>query len=151
MSNEKIIREKSKGFIESYKKFALKGNIMDLAIAVVIGGAFSRIVQSLVNDIIMPLLSLLIGDIHFKDLKVIFKAATGTEAEVALLYGNFIQAIVEFLIISFSIFMVFMFLNRLKKRAEKAATEEPVKEVKPSNEEIQIKLLEEIRDALKNR
>lgn len=132
------------GFVSKYKKFALKGNIMDLAIAVVIGGAFSRIVQSLVNHIIMPLLSLLIGDINFVDLKVVFKPSTSTTAEVSLLYGSFIQIIIEFLIISISIFVIFSMLSKLgnNKLDDK-------EDSKPSNEEIQIKLLEDIRDLLR--
>ena len=132
------------GFVSKYKKFALKGNIMDLAIAVVIGGAFSRIVQSLVNHIIIPLLSLLIGDINFVDLKVVFKPSTSTTAEVSLLYGSFIQTIIEFLIISISIFVIFSMLSKL--RYNKSDGKE---ESKPSNEEIQINLLKDIRDLLR--
>lgn len=110
------MREKAKFMMDEYKKFALKGNILDLAIAVIIGNAFSRITQSLVNNIIMPLLSLLIGEINFNDLKVVFRQATDTTQEVALGYGTFIQVVIEFLIISGSIFIVYHFLTRLREK-----------------------------------
>ncbi len=131
--------------LEEFKKFALKGNALDLAVGVIIGGAFGKIVTSLVNDVIMPLLGVLIGGINFTELKWVIKQGAEEVAEVAFLYGNFIQSVVDFLIIAFSIFLFVKFLNSFKRKevAEEAATSEPSV---PSNEEV---LLGEIRDLLK--
>lgn len=146
------MKDKAKNVLEEYKKFALKGNILDLAIAVIIGNAFSRITQSLVNNIIMPLLSLLIGDIHFSDLKIVFKAATETTQEVALGYGTFLQVTLEFLIVSFSIFIVYRLLTRVRKIKEREVEEEIIAEEQlppeKTNEEKIIDLLTEIKDRL---
>lgn len=128
--------------LKDFKEFALKGNVMDLAIGVIIGGAFGKIVTSLVNDIIMPLLGMLTGGISFSDLKIVLSPAEGEIAEVALCYGNFIQTTIDFVIIAFCIFMFVKILTKFtKKKEEKAA------DPKPSNEEV---LLTEIRDLLKN-
>ncbi|MDO4773358.1 MAG: large conductance mechanosensitive channel protein MscL [Bacillota bacterium] len=123
--------------LKEFKDFAMKGNVLDLAVAVVIGGAFGKIVTSLVDDIIMPLIGVLIGGVDFTTLSV-----TVGSANVA--YGNFIQQIVNFLIIAFSIFMVVKSINSLKKKP----VEEPAAPPAPSNEEV---LLTEIRDLLKNK
>lgn len=131
---------------KEFKEFAVKGNVIDLAVGVVIGGAFGKIVTSLVNDLIMPLMSVLTGGINFKDLKFVLKEAQGDLSAVTLNYGMFIQNIVDFLIISFSIFLFIKLINRLKK--EKAAEPtKPAEEKKPSEEVL---LLKEIRDLLKN-
>ena len=130
-----------KKFIEDFKSFAIKGNIMDLAIGVIIGGAFGKIVTSLVNDIITPLLGLLMGKMDLSEIGYAFK---GTD--VVLKYGAFLQNIIDFLIISLSIFVVIRFLNQYKKKQE--AKTEAVAEVKITKEE---ELLTEIRDLLKNR
>ncbi|ACA43570.1 large-conductance mechanosensitive channel protein MscL [Clostridium botulinum] len=125
--------------IKEFKEFAVKGNAMELAIGVVIGGAFGKIVTSLVEDIIMPLVGLLIGGIDFTGLN--FSMNLSGKTVVSIKYGNFIQAAVNFLIISFSIFLFIKLINKFNK------TEEEVKEEpKISNEEI---LLTEIRDLLK--
>lgn len=129
--------------IKEFKEFALKGNVLDLAIGVIIGGAFGKIVSSLVNDIIMPLIGLLLGNINFSDLKYVFKSAVGETPEVALRYGMFIQTTIDFLIIAFVIFMVVKGINKFKKKEEKAPTPKPL----PTNEEL---LLIEIRDLLKD-
>ena len=107
-----------KGFFRDFKKFISKGNIMDLAIAVVIGGAFSKIVTSLVNDIIMPLIGLATGGASVKDLKWVIKEAdiVNGVAENALLYGNFLQVVIDFLIIAFFIFVAFRIINASTKR-----------------------------------
>lgn len=123
--------------LKEFKDFAMKGNVLDLAVAVVIGGAFGKIVTSLVDDIIMPLIGVLIGGVDFTTLSV-----TVGSANVA--YGNFIQQIVNFLIIAFSIFMVVKSINSFKKKP----VEEPAAPPAPSNEEV---LLAEIRDLLKNK
>ena len=138
-------------FINDFKEFAIKGNVIDMAVGVIIGGAFGKIVTSLVNDVIMPVLSVVTGGINFKDLKFVLKqaelAADGvTEAttEVALSYGMFIQNIVDFLIIAFCIFCAIRMISKLKKKKEEAPAPAPA----PSNEE---KLLTEIRDLLKEK
>ncbi|CAN2248534.1 large conductance mechanosensitive channel protein MscL [Bacillus vallismortis] len=119
-----------------FKAFAMRGNIMDLAIGVVIGGAFGKIVTSLVNDIIMPLVGLLLGGLDFSGLSFSF-------GDAVVKYGSFIQTIVNFLIISFSIFIVIRILNGLRRKKE--AEEEAAEEAPDAQEE----LLKEIRDLLK--
>ena len=128
--------------LKEFKEFTLKGNVLDLAVAVIIGAAFGKIVTSLVNDIIMPVVSLILGGISFTDLKYVITPASGDVAEVAITYGIFIQSIVDFLIIAFSIFLFVRLLSKRKKK------EEPAPPPGPSNEE---KLLTEIRDLLKTK
>ncbi len=118
---------------------------MDLAVAVIIGGAFGKIITSLVDDLLMPLLGLFLGRINFADLKYIITPASADVAESALLYGTFIQSLIDFLIISFSIFLFIKLLSSFKK---KEAAEEPPAPEEPGKEEA---LLTEIRDLLKNR
>ncbi|MEQ8196473.1 MAG: large-conductance mechanosensitive channel protein MscL [Clostridiaceae bacterium] len=125
--------------VEEFKKFALKGNVLDLAVGVIIGGAFGKIVTSLVNDIIMPIMAVLTGGVKFDSLKLILKEA-GTNS-VTLNYGSFIQNIVDFLIISLSIFFFVKIMNKLNRK--KAVESAPAK---PSAE---VELLAEIRDLLK--
>lgn len=125
-------------FIQEFKAFAMKGNVMDLAVAVVIGAAFGKIVSSLVDNVIMPLISLITGGIDFSDLS--FKIG-----DVLVSYGIFIQSIVDFVIIAFSIFLVIKQINRFSRKKE---AEEEVKELEPSKEEL---LLTEIRDELRKR
>lgn len=127
--------------LKEFKEFAMKGNVVDLAVGVIIGGAFGKIVASLVNDLIMPIIGVILGGINFTDLKYIITPASGEIAEVAILYGSFIQSLVDFVIIAFSIFMIIKMINSRKKKEE----EEPAP-VAPSNEEV---LLTEIRDLLK--
>ncbi len=121
--------------IKEFKEFAFKGNVLDMAVGVVIGGAFGKIVTSLVNDIIMPLFSLLLNDIKFTDLKIALKG------DSAVMIGNFIQSFVDFIIIAASIFMFIKLINNFKKKKEEQA---PAPQG-PSTEE----LLTEIRDLLK--
>jgi len=134
--------------MKDFKEFAMKGNVVDLAIAVVIGGAFGKIVTSLVNDIIMPIIGVLTGGINFSDKKVVLSSAvldaTGkvVKPENDLTYGVFIQAVIMFLLIAFSIFIVMRAFVKLQKKKEEA----PAPPAEPSNEE---KLLTEIRDLLK--
>mgnify|MGYP000957605990 CR=1 FL=1 len=129
---------------KEFKEFALKGNVVDLAVGVIIGGAFGKIVTSLVNDILMPVLSVLIGGFNFSELKFIITPASEGVAEVAFKYGAFAQSVLDFLIISFSIFMLARLLSSFKKKQSKP---EPAPE-KPTKEEI---LLAEIRDLLKEK
>ncbi|WP_373493950.1 large-conductance mechanosensitive channel protein MscL [Aquiflexum sp.] len=133
--------------IKEFKEFAMKGNVVDLAVAVIIGAAFGKIVSSFVNDIIMPPLGMLLGNVDFKDLGIILRDAYISEggeemAAVTLSYGNFIQNVVDFLIIAFVIFMAIRAMNSMKKKEEVAPSEPPVA---PKSEV----LLEEIRDLLK--
>ncbi|WP_295750417.1 large-conductance mechanosensitive channel protein MscL [uncultured Oscillibacter sp.] len=129
--------EKTSGFLLEFKTFIARGNVMDLAVGVIIGGAFSSITTSLVNDIVMPLLGILTGSISFADLSVSIGSAT-------VMYGNFIQAILNFLIMAFVVFCMVKALNRFHKKKEAAPPPPPA----PSAEE---QLLTEIRDLLKNR
>ncbi len=122
--------------IKEFKKFAMRGNVVDMAVGVIIGGAFGKIVSSLVNDVVMPLVGIVTGGIDFTDLKV-------TIGEANITYGNFIQNVVDFLIIAFCIFMMIKGLNKLSKKKEEAPATPPA----PSKEE---ELLTEIRDLLKN-
>ncbi|HBG00488.1 MAG TPA: large conductance mechanosensitive channel protein MscL [Firmicutes bacterium] len=131
---------------EEFKKFALRGNVMDMAVGVIIGGAFGKIVSSVVNDLIMPLLGLILGRIDLTSLKFVMRQATDTTAELSLTYGVFLQNVLDFLIIAFSIFMVIRLINRFKKKEEEAPPAPPAPP-EPSNEE---KLLAEIRDLLKD-
>lgn len=127
-----------KKFIQDFKAFALKGNVVDMAVGVIIGGAFGKIVSSLVADVFMPVLGILTGGVDFKDLKITLADAVGETPAVTLNYGVFIQNVFDFIIIAFAIFMMIKALNKLKKPEEK------VKEL--TGEE---KLLTEIRDLLK--
>ena len=146
-------------FLKEFKEFALKGNVMDMAVGVIIGGAFGKIVTSVVNDIIMPPIGLFVGGVNFTDLKWVMKDAIPEQLNeageviqaaapaVTLNYGNFLQQTFDFLIIAFSIFL---FVSLIKKMSEKKKAEEapaaPAPPPAPSKEEI---LLTEIRDLLK--
>lgn len=129
--------------LKEFREFAMKGNVMDLAIAVIIGGAFGKIVTSLVNDMIMPLLGIILGRINFADLKFVIAPASGDVAEAAFRYGAFIQSVIDFLIISFCIFVLVKLISSFKKK--EPPSEKPAPEA-PRREEV---LLAEIRDLLK--
>lgn len=131
-------KEKVKSFFSEFKKFIQRGNVIDLAVGVVIGSAFGKIVTSVVNDILMPIIGLLIGGIDFKNLSIKIKDATIT-------YGAFIQNVVDFLIVAFFIFIFVRAINNIFKKKEEEETKE---EPKKSDEVL---LLEEIRDLLKNK
>jgi large conductance mechanosensitive channel len=130
--------------LKEFREFAFKGNVIDLAVGVVIGSAFGKIVDSLVKDVLMPPIGILTGGVDFSNKVVVLKSATETSEAITLNYGLFINALVSFLIVAFAIFMVIRALNRFKKQKE--AT--PVVQVTPSKE---VELLTEIRDVLKNR
>lgn len=134
------------GFLKEFKEFAMRGSVVDLAVGVVIGGAFGKIVTSLVNDVIMPPIGFLTGGIDFSAMKYVIEPgdeANGV-AETAIAYGNFINVVIEFLIIAFCIFLVIKGLNSLKRKEE----EVPAAPAAPSNEEV---LLAEIRDLLRTK
>ena len=135
--------------IKEFKEFAVKGNVMDLAVGVVIGGAFGKIVASLVSDLIMPPIGVLIGGVNFTDLKIVLKdavidASNRVIPPVTLNIGNFLQAVVDFTIIAFAIFLLVKGANAIRRRAE-AAEPAPTTPETPA----EIKLLTEIRDLLK--
>ena len=137
-------------FLQDFKAFAMKGNVIDMAVGVIIGGAFGKIVSSVVADVIMPPLGLLVGGVNFTDLKWVMKPAEvvdGKEiAAVTLSYGNFLQATFDFLIIAFSIFLFIRLLTKLTTKKEAAAPATPPAPPAPTKEEV---LLTEIRDLLK--
>jgi large conductance mechanosensitive channel len=153
------------GFLKEFKEFAMKGNVVDMAVGVIIGGAFGKIVTSLVNDIIMPPIGVLLGNKNFTDLAVTLKAAQPevldeagnvlqpAVAEVLWKYGSFLQVTIDFLIIAISVFAMIKVINKLtslRKKEEEAAAPEPAPapEPEPTKEEV---LLAEIRDLLKER
>ena len=133
------------GIFQEFKEFALRGNVIDLAVAVIVGGAFGKITTSLVNDVIMPPIGLLLGGVNFSDLAITLKEASGEAAAVTINYGLFLQTVVDFTIIAFVIFMVIKGINATKRKKEEAPAA-PAAPPEPSNEE---KLLMEIRDLLK--
>lgn len=134
--------------IKEFKTFAVKGNVVDMAVGIIIGAAFGKIVSSFVGDVITPALGILIGGVDFTDLVITLKAAQGDLPAVVVAYGKFIQTIIDFIIIAFAIFIGIKGINRLKREEEAAAAEpaEPTAPPAPSNEEV---LLSEIRDLLK--
>jgi len=162
------------GLIKEFKEFAMRGNVIDLAVGVIIGGAFGKIVNSIVTDIVMPPIGVLIGDVKFGDLSYPIKESIPKHMEkvlkggkevyengkvmmheiaevpaVTINYGNFIQTVIEFLIVAFSIFMVIKAMNRMSNlRKKQEAEAAPAPEPAPTNEEV---LLTEIRDLLKNK
>ena len=135
--------------MQEFKEFVSRGNVVDLAVGIIIGGAFGKIVSSLVSDILMPPIGWLIGGLNFKDLSVKMKApmidTSGNLVDrvVTLNYGAFIQTTVDFIIIAFAVFMVVKLVNKVKRKE----AQKPVEPPKPSNQEL---LLMEIRDLLKN-
>jgi len=128
--------------LDEFKKFAMKGNMVDMAVGIIIGAAFGKIVTSLVNDIIMPPIGLLLGGVNFTELKVVLKAATETNPAVTWNYGSFIQVAIDFLIVAFVIFMLIKGINAMKKKEEAAPAAPPA----PTKDQV---LLTEIRDLLK--
>lgn len=148
--------EKKKSFMGEFKTFIARGNVMDMAVGVIIGGAFGKISTSLVNDVIMPLISVLTGGVDFSNWKIVLKAAVAgadgvidPATEVAIKYGSFLATILDFLIIAFAVFLMIKTINgfhdKMKKQEEAVPAEESAP-LEPSNEE---KLLTEIRDLLK--
>jgi large conductance mechanosensitive channel len=131
---------------DEFKAFAMKGNVVDMAVGIIIGAAFGKIVSSVVGDIIMPPLGLLIGGVNFTDLKLVLKAAVdATHPAVTWNYGNFLQVTFDFLIVAFAVFMVIKAINSAKRK-EEAAPAAPPAPPAPTKEEV---LLSEIRDLLK--
>lgn len=134
------------GFLKEFKEFAMRGSVVDLAVGVVIGGAFGKIVTSLVNDIIMPPIGYITGGVDFSNMKYVITEANeqAEVAEVAINYGTFINVVIQFIIVAFCIFLVIKGINSLKKKEEAA----PAAPDAPTKEEV---LLTEIRDILRNK
>jgi large conductance mechanosensitive channel len=128
--------------MQEFKEFAMRGNVVDMAVGIIIGGAFGKIVSSFVSDVIMPPIGLLLGGVDFSNLMLILKEAIGETPAVTVKYGVFLNTVIDFVIIAFAIFTVIRLMNRLKKKEEEAPAPPP----EPSTEE---KLLTEIRDVLK--
>jgi large conductance mechanosensitive channel len=128
--------------LKEFREFAMRGNVVDMAVGVIIGAAFGKIVTSLVNDVLMPPIGYILGGTKFTSLAITLKEASGDIPAVAIHYGNFIQVVIDFIIIAFIIFMMIKIMNSIQRKKEEAAPTEP------SNEE---KLLTEIRDLLKNK
>lgn len=138
-----------KNLISEFREFINRGNVMDMAVGVIIGGAFGKISTSLVNDIIMPLISMLTGGIDFSAWKWVLKAAVGETPEVAVNFGVFLATVLDFLIIAFAVFCMIKAINSLhRKKEEPPAEPEPEPAPEPSAEEV---LLSEIRDLLKEK
>ncbi|MBC8478005.1 large-conductance mechanosensitive channel protein MscL [bacterium] len=130
--------------MKEFKAFAMRGNVVDMAVGIVIGGAFGKIISSFVADVLMPPIGLLLGDVNFSELAVTLQEASGEVAAVTLNYGKFIMSLVDFIIIAFAIFMVIKGMNSMKKKEEEA----PAAPTAPPAEQT---LLTEIRDLLKQR
>lgn len=128
--------------LDEFKAFAMRGNVVDMAVGIIIGAAFGKVVSSFVNNVVMPPLGVLIGGVNFTDLSIVLKEAEGEVAEVAIGYGLFIQSLVDFLIIAAAVFIAVKVMNSMKKKEEAA----PAAPRAPSKEEV---LLGEIRDLLK--
>ncbi len=141
------------GLVKEFKEFAMRGNVLDMAVGVIIGGAFGKIVSSLVNDIIMPLIGALLGHVDFTTLSATLRSATLNELgevvkpAVVIPYGNFIQATVDFLIIALCIFFVLKAVNAVTRKKKEEPAPEPAEPVVPED----IQLLREIRDELKKK
>lgn len=131
-------------FIDEFKEFISRGSVIDLAVGVIMGSAFTAIVTSLVNDLVMPMIGLILGGANFSHLKFVISEASGKTPESAILYGNFIQSIVNFLLIALVIFGVIKAINAMKRTKEEACPEEPVLEEN-------VALLREIRDLLREK
>ncbi|AFH48788.1 Large-conductance mechanosensitive channel protein [Ignavibacterium album JCM 16511] len=128
--------------LQEFKAFAMRGNVVDMAVGIIIGGAFGKIVSSFVGDVIMPPIGLLLGGVDFSDLALTLKAAEADQPAVMLKYGMFINTVIDFIIIAFAIFMVIKAMNTLKKKEEE-------KPAAPPEPPADVKLLTEIRDLLK--
>lgn len=132
------------GMIKEFKTFAMRGNVVDMAVGIVIGGAFGKIISSFVADVVMPPLGLLMGNVNFTELVLTLRQASGEAAAITINYGKFIQTVVDFVLVAFAIFMVVKGMNSMKKKEEAAPAAPPA----PSKEEV---LLGEIRDILKQK
>ncbi|MFM7768743.1 MAG: large-conductance mechanosensitive channel protein MscL [Bacteroidota bacterium] len=131
------------GIIKEFKEFAMRGNLVDLAVAFVMGGAFGKIVSAFVDGMVMPAVGMLTGGVDFSDKKLVLQQASESTTEVGIQYGQFVTAFIDLMVVSFAVFLIVKAINKLKREEKTAAPAVPV----VSNEE---KLLTEIRDLLKN-
>jgi len=138
-----FIKELNMGFLQEFKEFAVKGNVVDMAVGIIIGGAFGKIVSSFVNDVVMPPIGAMLGGADFSKLQIIVKDAVGEAPAVAIKYGAFLNTVIDFVIIAFTIFVLIKAMNNLKKKEVAPAPAAPA----PTPEDIM--LLREIRDSLK--
>lgn len=134
------------GMLQEFKEFAVKGNVIDMAVGVIIGGAFGKIVTSLVADVVMPPIGVMLGGVNFADLAITLKAAADKSPAVVLAYGKFLQTVIDFLIIAWVVFLGIKAMNTLKKTEAVEAAPAPAAQPAPSEEAV---LLSEIRDLLK--
>ena len=141
--------EKKKGIIAEFKEFISRGNVIDMAVGVIIGGAFTTIVNSLVNDVFMPFLGWIIGGLNFTDYKIVLNPANGDIPESAIYYGKFIQNIVNFLLIALVVFLMVKAINKLRNLKKKEEEAAPAPEPAPAEPSEEVLLLREIRDNLK--
>jgi large conductance mechanosensitive channel len=130
--------------VKEFKEFAMRGNVVDMAVGIVIGAAFGKIVASFVSDVLMPPIGMLLGGVDFSNLMITLKDAVGDTPAVVVKYGVFVNTVIDFVIVAFAIFMVIKAMNTMKKKEEEAPSAPP----KPSKEEL---LLTEIRDSLKSK
>lgn len=142
-----------KKFIEEFKTFISRGNVMDLAVGLIIGTAFTAIVRSLVNDIIMPFIGMILGGVNFSNLKIVIREATMDRPELAMTYGNFIQAIIDFLLIACVVLIIVRSINSFREKREREAKAQAAAAAPPAEPVIppEVTLLTEIRDLLKER
>lgn len=130
--------------MQEFKDFAIKGNVVDLAVGIIIGAAFGKIVSALVSGVIMPPIGVMLGGVNFSDLAYVIQAAAGDAPAVVIAYGAFIQTVIDFTVVAFSIFMMVKVINSMKKKEE----EKPKEPAKATDDQV---LLTEIRDLLKNK
>ena len=142
--------KKKSGFLKEFKEFAIKGNMFDMAVGVIIGGAFQTLVKALTDNILMPIVSVFIGGLSFSEWKLALghKVVDGETITNYLCFGDFISAVINFIIMAFVIFLIVKMMNRLREHGKKKEAPKPAEPPKPSNEEV---LLTEIRDLLKNK
>jgi large conductance mechanosensitive channel len=141
------VKNRKKGFIAEFREFISKGSVTDLAVGVIIGSAFTAIVTSLVNDVLMPFIGLIVGGYDFSGLKIVLSPAMDGRAENAILYGSFLQSVVNFLVIAFVVFLLVKGINALRRVREREKDKENPAEAPKISEEV--RLLTEIRDLLK--
>lgn len=144
----KMPEKKKSKIINEFKAFALRGNVIDLAVGVIVGGAFSKITSSLVSDVITPIIGMFLGGINFESITITLPALFQKESEAVINLGTFIGTVIDFFILAVIVFIIVKLINKLKRKAEKSAEPEPVK---PSEPPIEVLLLTEIRDLLKEK
>ena len=143
--------EKTKGFIAEFKEFISRGNVMDMAVGIIIGTAFTAIVTALVDGVVMPGIGYIIGGLNFEDYKFVLAAATDSTPEVAILYGSFIQQVINFLLIAFVVFIMIKAINGVKEKAEKLKKKEEAEAEAEAAAPTEAELLAEIRDLLREK